>query len=163
MTAFSAEAGIGSSRPPAFPAPALPPHNNTPTPATNRGEFIRQHQQSDRNHPETENRQEAEQSEDDKNDPNGDPERARTRHGEIPAKYGNLPRCRVALMLSRHMRASRLRQCRASPRSRCLYDEAITQLPEERIKSRKNPKWRFAKRKWVCYRHPVLARAAIPR
>jgi len=58
------------------PAPSFPPDDEPPPLAAHRGKFVGKHQKTERNHPEAENRQEAEKTEKHQHDADGDPETA---------------------------------------------------------------------------------------
>lgn len=103
----------------ALPA-ALPPDDEAAAAAAHGGELVGQNQETQRNHPEAKDRQEAQAAEEDENDADGDARGARARHVELPAEDGNLARlvfvfhaaCRVAGRRSgRHDMDRRGRHC----------------------------------------------------
>ena len=63
---------------------AGPPHVKPPAPAPYEGKVVRQHDQAERNHPETENRQEAKNTAENQHAANGDATKARLRQPHTP-------------------------------------------------------------------------------
>jgi hypothetical protein len=61
--------------------------------AAHQGKLVGEHQQSNRYHPETQDRQEAENAADDQHGADRNPEAARARHGELAAEDRYFP-CR---------------------------------------------------------------------
>lgn len=82
-----------------YPAP-LPPDDETPAPAPDRGEFIGKDEQAERNHPESEDRQEAEDTEYDQHRPNRDSGGSRSGHFELAPENADLVRPFVAFVAS---------------------------------------------------------------
>ncbi len=74
------------------PAPPLPPYDEPAPLAAHQGELVGKHQQAERDHPEAQNRQEAENAEEDQHDADRDPEATRTGHGELTAEHRDFPR-----------------------------------------------------------------------
>ena len=65
------------------PAASFPPDDKAAPVSTHQGEFIGQHQQSEGNHPEAEDRKESENAADGQQETDGDSEPARARHLEL--------------------------------------------------------------------------------
>lgn len=89
---FTEACHVGAN-PSVRPPPPFPPNDEPASMATHQGKLIGEHQQSDRNHPEAQDRQEAENAAEDQHDADRNPEAARARHGELTAEDRYFP-CR---------------------------------------------------------------------
>jgi hypothetical protein len=79
------------------PAP-LPPDNEAATTAADGGKFVRQHQQSEWNHPEAEDGKEAENAAEGQKHADGDSEPPRLRHPDFTPEYRDLSRRHLVVL-----------------------------------------------------------------
>lgn len=89
---------ISHHRPSIRSTSPFPPDDKAPAVAANHGEFIRQHQKSERHHPEAEDRQETEDAADGQQHTDRDSEATRARHLELAAQNRNFPRWHLVVL-----------------------------------------------------------------